>query len=205
MGFCYGTVSAWRGPWEKLVTGRETQPQSTAASLAFLSFSEKLWSRHHRTFASSVSLPKMLSSWPFTWLTAFYFCISNQSPNPCQHLLKFIIMWVSSSSLSDFCSAVLSLCCCEGFSLVVVTGGYSTLWCSGFSLRWLLFLQSMGSRAPVVAAQWLWCMGSSCSVACENFPDQGLNPCLPQRQAESLPLSHQGSPVVFYSNLCPWW
>ena len=31
-------------------------------------------------------------------------------------------------------------------SLVVVSGGYSSLRCMGFSLRWLLLLQSMGSR-----------------------------------------------------------
>ena len=31
-------------------------------------------------------------------------------------------------------------------SLVVASGGYSSLWCVGFSLRWLLLLQSMGSR-----------------------------------------------------------
>ena len=33
-----------------------------------------------------------------------------------------------------------------GFSLVVVSGGYSLLRCAGFSLRWLLLLQSTGSR-----------------------------------------------------------
>ena len=33
-----------------------------------------------------------------------------------------------------------------GFSLVAVSGGYSSLRCTGFSLRWLLFLWSMGSR-----------------------------------------------------------
>ena len=40
-------------------------------------------------------------------------------------------------------------------SLVVATGGYSWLQCTGFSLKWLLLLQSMGSR----------CMGfSSCNT-----------------------------------------
>ena len=34
----------------------------------------------------------------------------------------------------------------HGLSLVVVSGGYSSLQCTGFSLRWLLFLWSMGSR-----------------------------------------------------------
>ena len=31
-------------------------------------------------------------------------------------------------------------------SLVAPSGGYSSLWCTGFSLRWLLLLQSTGSR-----------------------------------------------------------
>ena len=33
-----------------------------------------------------------------------------------------------------------------GFSLVAVSKGYSSLRCAGFSLRWLLLLQSIGSR-----------------------------------------------------------
>ena len=42
-----------------------------------------------------------------------------------------------------------------GLSLVVESRGYSSLWCAGFSLGWLLLLQSMGSR----------CMGfSSCGT-----------------------------------------
>ena len=34
----------------------------------------------------------------------------------------------------------------RGLSLVAVSGGYSPLRCTGFSLRWLLLLQSTGSR-----------------------------------------------------------
>ena len=34
-----------------------------------------------------------------------------------------------------------------GFSLVVASRGYSSLWCAGFSLWWLLLLQSSGSRS----------------------------------------------------------
>ena len=33
-----------------------------------------------------------------------------------------------------------------GLSLVAASGGYSSLRCAGFSLRWLLFLRSTGSR-----------------------------------------------------------
>ena len=35
----------------------------------------------------------------------------------------------------------------------------------------------------------------SCSAACEIFLDQALNPCLLHWQVDSLPLSHQGSPL----------
>ena len=34
----------------------------------------------------------------------------------------------------------------RGPSPVAVSRGYSSLWCAGFSLRWLLLLRSMGSR-----------------------------------------------------------
>ena len=33
-----------------------------------------------------------------------------------------------------------------GLSLVVVSGGYSSLWCADLSLKWLFLLQSMASR-----------------------------------------------------------
>ena len=39
-----------------------------------------------------------------------------------------------------------SLLPCVGFSLVAASGGYSSLWCAGFSLWWLLLLRSTGSR-----------------------------------------------------------
>ena len=34
----------------------------------------------------------------------------------------------------------------HGLSLVAVSGGYSSLWCTGFLLWWLLLLRSNGSR-----------------------------------------------------------
>ena len=47
-------------------------------------------------------------------------------------------------------------------SLVAANGGYSLLWCMGFSLRWLLLLWSMGFRreASVVVAHELSSCGS---------------------------------------------
>ena len=80
-------------------------------------------------------------------------------------------------------------------SLVVASGGYSSLWCAGFSLRWLLLLWSMGSRvqASVVVAHGLSSCGmgalerrlSSCGARAEllhgmwGLPGPGLEPVSP--------------------------
>ena len=86
--------------------------------------------------------------------------------------------------------------------------------CTGFSLWWLLLLWSTGSGAhglqslwptgSVVVAPGLQSIGSilvahrrGCPMAYEIFPDHGSNLCLMHWQADSLPLSHQGSPLQF--------
>ena len=84
---------------------------------------------------------------------------------------------------------------CEGFSLVVASGGHSSSRCVGLSLSWPLLLRSTGSRrtGSVIVAH-----GPSCSAACGIFPDQGSNPCPLHWQADSQPLRHQGSPEIFW-------
>ena len=76
---------------------------------------------------------------------------------------NFWLRWVSVAS--------------HGLSLVTASGGYSSLRCADFSLRWLLLLWSMGSRCvgSVVVAHEL-----SCSAACGIFPDQDQTrvPCI---------------------------
>ena len=80
----------------------------------------------------------------------------------------------------------------RGLSLVVASGGHSSLRCAGLSLSQPLLLRSTGSRhaGSVIVAH-----GPSCSAARGIFPDQGSNPCPLHWQAESQPLRHQGSPV----------
>ena len=78
----------------------------------------------------------------------------------------------------------------HGLSLVLASRGFSSLQCVGFSLWWLLLLQSTGSRragfgscgtrASVVVVHRL-----SCSKACGIFPDQGSNLCPLHWQADS--------------------
>ena len=83
----------------------------------------------------------------------------------------------------------------RGLSPVAASGGHSSLWCVSLSLSQPLLLQSTGSRraGSVVVAH-----GPSCSAACGIFPDQGSNPCPLHRQADSQPLRHQGSPVLYF-------
>ena len=77
-------------------------------------------------------------------------------------------------------------------SLVAAGGGYSPLWCVGFSLWWLLLSQSTGSRhVDFSSCHTLWHVGSvvvahglSCSAACGIFTDQGSNPCPLHWQAD---------------------
>ena len=48
----------------------------------------------------------------------------------------------------------------DGLSLIAASGGYSSLWCAGFSLQWLLCCraQALGERASVLVT----CRLSSC-------------------------------------------
>ena len=81
-----------------------------------------------------------------------------------------------------------------GLSLVAASGGHSSLRFAGLSLSRPLLLQSTGSRraGSVIVAH-----GLSCSAACGIFPDQRSNPCPLHWQADSQPLRHQGSPIIF--------
>ena len=70
-------------------------------------------------------------------------------------------------------------------------GGFSR--CGTQALMWAGF-SSCGSwtlehKLIVVVDKFI------CSVACGILSDQGSNPCLLHWQADSLPLSHQGSPI----------
>ena len=75
----------------------------------------------------------------------------------------------------------MDLRCRTDFSLVAVSGGSS--------LVVVCCLLSMWSMDSIAVAH-----GPSCSMTGGIFLDQGLNSCLLHWQADSLPLSHQGSP-----------
>ena len=99
------------------------------------------------------------------------------------------------------CLAVLGLHWYVNFSVVAVSRGYSLV----AVLELLLAVESLvmalglqGAQASVVAAPGLYSTGSVAvvqrwSVACGLFPNLGSNLFLLHWQADSLPLSHQGS------------
>ena len=82
----------------------------------------------------------------------------------------------------------------RGLPPVVAGGGHSSSQCMGLSLSRPLLLRSTSSRrsGSVVVAH-----GPSCSAVCGIFPDQGSNLCPLHWQADSQPLRHQGSPLIF--------
>ena len=104
--------------------------------------------------------------------------------------LLFIYFWL--------CWVFISV---RGLSLVVASGGHSSLWCTGLSLLRPLLLWTTGSRCTgsVIVAH-----GPSCSVACGIFPDQGSNPCPVHWQVDSQTLRHQGSPICSFFKEPPY-
>ena len=97
-----------------------------------------------------------------------------------------------------FFLAVLGLRCCMCLPLVAATGGCSHNAVCGPLIAKASFVaeRRFWSTASVVAVK-----GLSCSPACWIFLDQGSNLRLLHRlpwQADSLPLSHQGSPRLVF-------
>ena len=79
---------------------------------------------------------------------------------------------------------------CTGFSLVAPSGGSSS--CKAQASPCKEWSAGSRERASITAAREL-----NYSKACEIFLGQGSHPCLLHWQADSLPLSHQGSPRHF--------
>ena len=83
----------------------------------------------------------------------------------CTSLVPIFTLPIFKSNFTDLFSAALALCCFVDFSLVVASRGISSLWCTGFSLRWLPLWQSTGST---VAAHGLSCFAHTKSSQIKN-------------------------------------
>ena len=118
--------------------------------------------------------------------------------NVCGESLMWMCMWGFFLFSNFICLFIYFWPCwvfvsVRGLSLVAASGGHSSSRCAGLSLSRPLLLRSTGSRraGSVNVAH-----GPSCSAACGIFPEQGSNPCPLHWQADSQPLSHQGSPAI---------
>ena len=126
-----------------------------------------------------------------------------------RNLLSYRFLGLTLSSCQKKCIiylyflAVLGICCCKGFPLVVVSRGYSS--CGAQISYYRSFFccraQALGMWASIAVVPRLQSTGSivvahrlSSYTACGILPDQGSNPCLLLWQVDSLPLSQQGSP-----------
>ena len=106
--------------------------------------------------------------------------------------------------------SMLGLRCCVGFSLVVASRGYSPVVVCGLLITVVSLVTEHGLDgvwASVFVAHGLTRMapglsscdaGFSCFRAGGIFQDQGLNPCLLRWQVDSLPLSHEESPLILF-------
>ena len=113
-----------------------------------------------------------------TEMTIFWICVTENTLLKLFSLLHFIFFKLATTELKItryffkiylFLFIYFWLCwvfvAARGLSLVAVSGGYSSLQCAGFSLRWLLSLWSTGSRHAGFSscgtrAQQLWLTGS---------------------------------------------
>ena len=93
----------------------------------------------------------------------------------------------------------LGLVALRGLSLVVASGGYSSLRCVAFSLQWPLLFRSTGSRATGFSS----CgnRGLVALWACGILLDQASNLCPLHWQEDTYPLRHQGNPALTFFNV----
>ena len=94
---------------------------------------------------------------------------------------------------------MLGVHCHKGFSLVAPSGGHSPVAVCGFLIAVASALGHVGFSScgtQALAGSVDVVDGLRCFVACGIFLDRGSNLCLLHWQADSLPLSHQGSPRI---------
>ena len=94
---------------------------------------------------------------------------------------------LSLKKFSFFLLVAPGLCCCEVFSLVASSRGYSRVAVNG--LRWEAW-------APGTGLQWLRCTGFSCPCGIWNLPGPGVEPMSPALAGGFSTTGPPGSPRV---------
>ena len=159
-----------------------------------------MWLKNEIGFFIALEAEDGLGRFGFSWGPSPWLADGQLlAPSSCG--LSSVLALGSLSYLIDLSVAVLGLCCCVGYSLVAASRTLSSCsagasHCSSCSCCGARALGRVGS---VVSAPGLQSAGSK---AWGIFLDQGLNLYLLPWQADSLPLSHQGSPgFPFYDQI----
>ena len=80
-------------------------------------------------------------------------------------------------------------------SLVSASGGYSSLWCTGFSLQWLLLLQSSDSRRVGFSSCGAW---AQLLRGMWDLPGSGIEPVSPASAGRFSTTAPPGKSLVIY-------
>ena len=83
----------------------------------------------------------------------------------------------------------------RGLSLVAASGGYSSLSCAGFSLRWLLLVQSTGSSRTGFSSCCSWAL-LLCGMW--DLPGPGIEPVFPALAGGFLTTVPPGKPSFLF-------
>ena len=154
---------------------------------------------------------------PLDSAPVWYFRLGNMSHNRGQLISGVWLPFFKKNGIY-FYFWLCWVCLAEVWPLLQLqqVGATLQLQCVGFSLWWLILLPSTGSRG----AGFSKCSSRALAhrlnswrrmglvAVCGICPDQGSNPCLLHWQADSLPLSHQGSPGLWFWSLgksIPYW
>ena len=149
---------------------------------------------------SPVVYLKCIYYWPYVntfWITSsliFFFLIEFWTLFIYLFIYLFLLRWV-------FVAACRLSLAAHRLSLAAASGDYSSLRCSGFSLRWLLLLWSMGSRCTGFSsvARGL----SSCGARAQlpggmwDLPGPGLEPASPASAGGFLTTAPPGKSQYF--------
>ena len=163
-------------------------------------------SNYYSTFYFSVQLYAFLLHviWGYIIIfPTFEESVSSDFPTyPCLNYFIIFFIFIFDSAGSSLLHGIFSSCREQGLLQMVhrvLTAGSSPVVEHGLQNMWAAVVV-----VPVLSSCSSWALqhrlssvvhGLCCSAARGIFLDQGSNPYLPHWQANSLPLSHQGSPA----------
>ena len=141
------------GMWDLPTPGHEPVSPALAGRFSTTAPPGKPW--------TEAFLKILLILWPCCFLSHLFVTACSSS-----FILSLFSFFFKIHLFIYFCLRWVFIAAC-GVSLVVVSGGYSSLRCVGFSLRWLLLLRSMGSSCAGFSSCGSWALEhrlSSCGA-----------------------------------------